>query len=83
MFDNFVSNLALQMGINLSTLSVVEGRRVGCNDVHLLNLASGSQKVSTLVHQSELDTLLEESYCERLETKIRTALSRLQVMVEA
>jgi len=81
MFDNFVINLATQMGINLSTLSVVEGRRVGCNDVHLLNLASGTQKVSTLVHQSELDSLQENSYCERLETKVRSALARLQAIV--
>jgi hypothetical protein len=83
MIDSFVIDLAMQMGINVSTFSVVEGRRIGCNDIHLLNLASGNQIVSTLVHQSELDRLLEGSYSERLEIKIRSALSKLQLMVTA
>ena len=79
MINNFVNGLASQMGIHLSRLSVVEGRRVGCLDVHLLNLAFNEHSVSTLVYQSELDHISSGSHCERLEVKVRSALSRLQL----
>jgi len=75
-------DVATQMGIKLSRVSIVEGRRVGCADVHLLNLAAGGQRVSTLVYQSELDELQSSVSCERLEMKIRTALLRLQMLLE-
>jgi hypothetical protein len=82
MIQNYATDLAAQMGIQLSRVSVVEGRRVGCLDVHLLNMAVDSHLVSTLVYQSELDNLLSGSYCERLELKIRTALSRMELLLE-
>ena len=80
MILKFADDLATQAGIKLSKVTVVEGRRVGCLEAHLLNLASDGQLVSTLVYQSELDELQSDSCCERLELKIRTALSRLQVV---
>lgn len=82
MIQEYVVDLAAQMGIKLSRVSMVEGRRVGCLDVHLLNLAADGQRVSTLVYQSELDGLQSGSGCERLELKIRSALSRLQMLLE-
>lgn len=81
MIQEYAADLAAQMGIQLSQVSVVEGRRVGCLDVHLLNLAIDDHRVSTLVYQSELDDLQGGSYCERLELKIRSALSRLQLIL--
>jgi hypothetical protein len=80
MIREYVADLALQMGIRVSQVSLVEGRTVGCLDVHLLNLASDGQRASTLVYQSELDDLQSGSCCERLETKVRSALARLQMM---
>lgn len=77
MIETYVESLAGQMGIQLSKISVVEGREVGCLDVHLLHMHVGGQRVSALVYQSEMDELLRESACERLEIKIRTALARL------
>jgi hypothetical protein len=82
MMKEYVVDLALQMGIRLSQVTVIEGRRVGCLDVHLLNLAADGQRASTLVYQSELDELQSGSYCERLEMKVRSALTRLQMMLE-
>lgn len=82
MIREYTVNLAAQMGIKLSRVSIVEGRKVGCLDVHLLKLAADGQRVSTLVYQSELDGLHSgSSCCERLELKIRSALSRLQLLL--
>lgn len=82
MIISYAAGLAEQVGIKLSRVSVVEGRRVGCLDMHLLHLAADGQRVSALVSQSELDELQSRSCCERLELKIRAALSRLQVLLE-
>jgi hypothetical protein len=82
MIEEYVADTAFHMGIKLSQLSIVEGRRVGCLGAHLLNLASGDQIVSTLVFQTELDKLQDGNYSERLETKIRSALSQLKILLE-
>jgi hypothetical protein len=50
--------------------------------VHLLHLAAGGQLVSSLVYQSELDELHNDSCSGRLEVKIRAALSRLLMLLE-
>jgi hypothetical protein len=81
MIQEYATSLARQVGIQLSRVSVIEGRRVGCLDVHLLHLASEGQRVSALVYQSELDELKHNSCSERLELKIRGALSRLQLLL--
>ncbi len=79
MIREYVGNLAGQMGIQVSKISVVEGREVGCLGVHLLHLVTDEQQVSALVHQSELDDLHRDSACDRLEMKIRSALLRLEM----
>jgi len=73
----YATGIAAQMGMKLTKISVIEGQRIGCLDVHLLNLARGNQIVSALVYQTELDRLQNGFQCDRLETKIRSALSRL------
>ena len=81
MIKKYAADIAAQMGMQLSRVSVVEGRDIGCLDVHLLKLMSDGQLVSALVYQSELDHLQSGSSCERLELKIRSALSRLQLLL--
>jgi hypothetical protein len=81
MIQEFVTDLAAQMGMKLSRVSVDEGREVGCMDAYLLKLSSGRQMVSALVFQSEMDNLQSGTACERLDTKIRAALSRLQLLL--
>lgn len=82
MIKEYAAKLAEQTGVRLSRVSVVEGRRVGCLDVHLLHISSDGQLVSALVYQSELDELQNHSSCERLELKIMNALSRLKTRLE-
>jgi hypothetical protein len=78
----YFKELASEMGINLLQVSVIEGRKVGCLDVHLVNLVADGQRVSTLVYQSEFDELQNELSCLRLEIKIKAALSRLKILLE-
>jgi hypothetical protein len=81
MIDEYVTEIAKQMGIQLSQLSIVEGQRVGCHGLHLMNLACDDQIVSTLVFQADLDKLQDGSLSERLQMKIVSSLSRLQKMI--
>jgi hypothetical protein len=83
MIRAYAADLAAQVGIKLSQVSIVEGRRIGCLDVHLVHLAAEGQRISTLVYQSELDELQSYYSCERLELKIRAALLRLQNLLQA
>lgn len=82
MIQAYVTDLAEKMGISLSRISVVEGRNVGCLSVHLLHLGTNDRLVSALIHQSELDDLQNDIGCDRLELKIRSALSRLEVKLQ-
>lgn len=82
MIQRYVYDLAVQMGIQVSLVTVVDGRHAGCLDVYLLHVAAGGQRVSALVYQFELDDLKRGESCERLEVKIRTALAQLQVLLE-
>jgi len=82
MIQGYVSDLAKQTGTQLTGVRFVEGRTVGCLDVHLLHLVHDENLVSTLVYQSELDALHSGSCCKRLDMKIRTALTRLQALTE-
>jgi hypothetical protein len=70
------------MGIKLKKITIVDGRDVGCLSVSLLHLSSADQLVSVLVHQSELDDLKNNICCDRLELKVRSALSRLQAKAD-
>jgi hypothetical protein len=82
MLREYTAKLAEQSGIQLSGVTVIEGRKVGCSDGHLLHLVADGNLISALVHQSELEELQSGSNCERLEIKIKTALSRLQLLLE-
>jgi hypothetical protein len=83
MIKGYISSLAAQLGIPLSEISVVDGRDVGCVDVYLLHLASNDHLVHVLIHQSEWDLLQNGVDCDRLELKIRSALSRLQQLLQS
>lgn len=78
MINQYVVDIALEMGMHVPQVSVAEGLTVGCSDVSLLNLTSGVHRVNALVYHSELDNLQAGNFCDRLEARIRIALSRLQ-----
>jgi hypothetical protein len=82
MIDEYTKDLAKQAGIHISSIRVVEGRAVGITDSYLLNMVSHGQTVSALVHQSEMENLCKGLPCDRLEIKIRSALSRLEMLLE-
>ena len=79
MIEKYVSDIAIQMGIELSEVSLTDGSMLGCKDVHLLDIASEDSLVSTLVFHTDLTNLRYGYDCARLEIKVRKALSRLQV----
>ena len=82
MIQGYVHEIAAQMKMQLSKLSVVEGYNAGCLDAHLLNLTFNGHQQSALVYQSEMDKIQIGESCERLEIRIRSALSHLQMKLE-
>lgn len=80
MIKEFAAGLAAQMGMTLSRVSIVDGKLLGCRDSHLLQLYSGGQMESALIYQSEIEALQHGISCNRLETRIRTALARLKTV---
>jgi hypothetical protein len=83
MIKTYVTSLAEQMGIKLSRVSFVDGKLLGCRDSHLIQLYSNGEMESALVYQRELEALQDGIRRERLELRIRTALSRLQMLLQA
>ena len=82
MIQEYAAEFAAQKGIALSGVRFVDGRTVGCLDVHLLHMTFEQHQVSALVYQSELDALQSGSCVERLDMKLRKALSRLHMLRE-
>ena len=82
MFQEYVTDLANQAGIKLSHVSLVSGQSLGCLDVYLLNISSKGHKVNTLIFQADVDNMKKGIHCDRLEIRMRTALSRLKLLLE-
>lgn len=78
MIEKYASDLAARMGITLSEISLVEGKDVGCLDMHLLLLNADLNRVSVPVRQQDLEDLLNSSDNTRLDLKLCSALSRLK-----
>lgn len=83
MITKYISELARQMGIELSEVSLVNGNTFGCVDAHLLDISSEEDLVSILIFQYELIHLDNGATCSMLEVKIKNALSRLQEKIES
>lgn len=79
MIQDYVHDIAAQMKIQIPQVSVVEGCNVGCLDVHLLNFTYNGHQQCALVYQSEMDKIQIGECCERLELRIRSSLSHLQM----
>ncbi len=83
MIKEYTTDLAKQMNIPLSKVTIDDGSTLGCLGVHLLNVYYGGKVASTLIFQSELDNFLNCIYSDRLELNVRSALERLQKLVES
>jgi len=77
MIKKYVTDLASQMGVKLSKITLTEGMPLGCLDAHVLEIASGEHVAGVLIHQSELEDI-QNSYL--LELKIKSALERLKAL---
>ena len=80
--QEYATNLAAQMGINLSKVDLAEGHTLGCFDASILSMESNGKTVSEFVHLSELGSVKSGSHNELLELKISAALARLKIMLE-
>ena len=82
MINTYVMSLAKQMGVKLSKLVIVDGKQAGCLDVHLFKLSAKGHKVAALAYQSDLERLEKGIQCDRLDSRVRTALEQLQVVIQ-
>lgn len=80
MIREYAATLAAQMGIELTRVSVVDGKLLGCRDSHLVKLYSNGQMESALIYQSEFEDLQKGIRRDRFEARIRAALSRLKIV---
>jgi hypothetical protein len=80
--NNYVKDAALQSGLILENVSVVEGITVGVVDSYLVYLASGNHEVSALVYQQDFENLRHGRTCDRLSLRIRNAIARLKMLLE-
>lgn len=80
MIDKYVSGLAKQKGIKLANVSITGGPAVACVD-YRLEISSKSHLVHIMIHQSELDSIENDSCSGFLELKIGAALDRLNMQL--
>jgi hypothetical protein len=80
MTNEFVNNIARQMGIKLSNVSLIDGQTLGCLDSYLIDMTSKGKTVGVLIYKRDIESLLAGTECPRIEVKIRASLLRLQTM---
>ena len=82
MIEQLSKNIAAEIGLDITNVSLFDGHQVGCLDVFLLQLYAQGYSVNALVHQHEVDLLEQGGTSDKLNFKIRAALHRLKSMVE-
>lgn len=80
--EDFASDVACQMGVELLKVSLIDGQRLGCIDSYILDMTTKNETVGTLIYKRDIDKLDNEDECARLEIRIRAALLRLQAMMK-
>lgn len=80
MLKAYVYDLAEKMGIRLTGIALVEGKRLGCTDVHLLKLSTKEHTVESLIYQTDLEMLKNGVECNRLDVRTKMALSEFKIM---
>jgi hypothetical protein len=77
MINKYAMDLARQMGIELSSVTLSKGQAIGYLDARILSLCAQNRLVIETVHKSELDSLYNGPGSDSLELKVRSALVRL------
>jgi hypothetical protein len=80
--EQFVHEIADQMGIDLSEVSVINGDQIGFHGKNLLTIYTKDHLVKSLVNKTDIANLQNNDFCDSLEIKILTAMSQLQVILE-
>lgn len=80
--NKLVSDVADEMGITLTKIQYIDGRRLGCKDAHLLKLGVDGNLVSTIIHEAELALDAGMDRTERAKCKIRGLLAKLRQQAE-
>lgn len=82
MIKAFANDVALQMGLKLSNIQLIESEQAGSSDAHLIHMFSDGHMVSAIVYFTEFDDVMAGKDCEALELRIMSAMSRLKMMLE-
>ena len=79
MLTKYVSNLANQYGIKLSSITLVDGQLYGRPDTYLLKMFIKNRLTTALIYQSDLDDLKQGIKPIQLEGKISSALTNIRL----
>jgi hypothetical protein len=79
--EEYVTDIASQMGLKLINVALTSGKTLGCLDAYLMSVCSKGKLVSEFIHQSDLDRLKNGFATELLELKIRASLERLKILL--
>ncbi len=82
MINEYVHNIAKQMQIGTAHASISGGINVACVD-YRLDITSEKHVVSTMLTKSELEIIENRTNSGFLELKIRTALERLELIIQS
>jgi hypothetical protein len=75
MVHKFVNNIASEMGVNLSKVSLIEGNSLGCHDASLLKIRCNGNDLCLLIYKKDIENLNNGKIVDRLEGKLRSTLS--------
>ena len=81
--NRLVSDVANEMGVTLTKIQYIDGRRLGCRDAHLLKLGADGNLVSTIIHEGELGMEEGSDRTERAKCKIRGLLTKLRQQADS
>lgn len=80
--NKLVSDVASELGISLTKIQYVDGRRLGCRDAHLLKVGADGNLVSTIIHEAEFGMNEGPGHTEQARCKIRGLLAKLRQNTE-
>lgn len=77
--EEYVSTVAEQDVIQQLDVSLVDGVRLGCGGMYLMNLTTDTLVVSELIYKEDLDKLIHGNISDRIQVKINSAFNKLQM----
>jgi hypothetical protein len=83
MIHDYIREIARQNSVEVDSISLLDGERIGVLDAYLLKIFSKGHMVSTLLFKMELTAIRDGQSSERFQREIGKALARLQVLLES